>query len=95
MGCFSMPKGVPNNRYTPEFKEMVVKRIRAENQRLRAELAYLKNCKPWFWKKSDTKAKNKGDPGTEARTRSGNPVGSRSAAKGNILLSLQKTGIRG
>ena len=31
MGCFSMPKGVPNNRYTPEFKEMVVKRIREEN----------------------------------------------------------------
>ena len=31
MGCFSMPKGVANNRYTPEFKEMVVKRIRAEN----------------------------------------------------------------
>ena len=26
-----MPKGVPNNRYTPAFKEMVVKRIREEN----------------------------------------------------------------
>lgn len=25
-----MPKGVPNKRYTPEFKEMVVKRIREE-----------------------------------------------------------------
>ena len=24
MGCFSMPKGVPNKRYTPEFKQMVV-----------------------------------------------------------------------
>ena len=127
MGCFSMPKGVPNKRYTPEFKKLVVEtmhqkhwscvetgkhfdvakqRVRdwerlyltegpevfqierrgrgsegrprelpkdvqddllAENQRLRAELAYLKNCKPWFWRTSDTKAKSKGDPGTEAR----------------------------
>ena len=24
MGCFSMSKGVPNKRYTPEFKQMVV-----------------------------------------------------------------------
>ena len=26
-----MPKGVPNNRYTPKFKEMVVKRVREES----------------------------------------------------------------
>ena len=124
-----MPKGVPNKRYTGEFKQMVAETIirdkmsyreaakqfevsnhhlvadweriyltegpeglyierrgrgskgrptkfpkeveedlLKEVQRLRAENAYLKNCKPWFWKKSDTKAKNKGDPGTEART---------------------------
>ena len=31
MGCFSMPKGIPNNRYTPEFKEMVICRVREEN----------------------------------------------------------------
>ena len=24
MGCFSMPKGVPNKRYTPEIKKLVV-----------------------------------------------------------------------
>ena len=24
MGCYSMPKGVPNKRYTGEFKQMVV-----------------------------------------------------------------------
>ena len=24
MGCFSMPKGIPNKRYTGEFKQMVV-----------------------------------------------------------------------
>ena len=124
-----MPKGVPNKRYTPEFKQMVAETMTLENlsycetarqfdvsnhhrvadweriylmegpeglyiecrgrgskgrpakfpkeveeallkevQRLSAENAYLKNCKPWFWKKSDTKAKNKGDPGTKART---------------------------
>ena len=28
MGCFSMPKGVPNKRYTPEFKQMVVEAVR-------------------------------------------------------------------
>ena len=43
----------------------------AENQRLRAELAYLKNCKPWFWRKSDTRAKSKGDPRTKARLQAG------------------------
>ena len=129
MGCFSMPKGVPNKRYTPEFKQMVVETMMREKlsyceaarqfdvsnhhrvadweriylmegpeglyiecrgrgskgrpakfpkeveeallkevQRLNAENAYLKNCKPWFWKKSDTRAKSKGDPGTKART---------------------------
>ena len=106
MGCFSMPKGVPNKRYTGEFKRQVIETMRneglscievaerfgvahqrvcdweriyltegpegfhierrgrnspgrprklpktveddllAENQRLKAELAYLKNCKP-------------------------------------------------
>ena len=110
-----MPKGVPNKRYTPEFKKLVVETMQkeklsyreaarqfeinnhkcvaaweriyltegpggfaierrgrsstgrprklpketeedllAEVQRLRAENAYLKNFKPWFWKTSDT-----------------------------------------
>ena len=30
MGCFSMPKGVPNNRYTPEFKQLVVETMMRE-----------------------------------------------------------------
>ena len=30
MGCFSMPKGVPNNHYTGEVKQMVVKTMRRE-----------------------------------------------------------------
>ena len=122
-----MPKGVPNKRYTGEFKQMVVetmmrdklsyreaarqfeiscdksvaswKRIYLaegpeglyierrdrgskgrpqsfskeveedllkEARRLRAENAYLKNCRSWFWRESDTKRKSNGDSGTEA-----------------------------
>ena len=30
MGCFSMPKGVPNKRYTPEFKQLVVETMMRE-----------------------------------------------------------------
>ena len=30
MGCFSMPKGVPNKRYTPEFKKIVVETMQKE-----------------------------------------------------------------
>ena len=73
-----------------KFPKEVEEDLLKEVQRLRAENAYLKNCKPWFWKKSDTKAKNKGNPRTEARTRSGNIAGSRSTAESNILLSSQK-----
>ena len=39
MGCFSMPKGVPDKQYTPEFKKTVVqlycnRRIRAKRKGL-------------------------------------------------------------
>ena len=34
MGCFSMPNGVPNKRYTGEFKQMVVETT------MRAKLSY-------------------------------------------------------
>ena len=122
-----MPKGIPNKRYTGEFKQMVVETMMREKlsycetarqfeipdhhsvakweriyltegpeglyierrgrgskgrptkfpkeveedllkevQRLRAENAYLKNCRPWFWRESDTKRKSDGDLGTEA-----------------------------
>ena len=30
-GCFAMPKGVPNKRYTPEFKRMVVETMKKEH----------------------------------------------------------------
>ena len=114
-----MPKEVPNKRYTPEFKKLVIETMQeeklsysetcrrfevnsrdriksweriyleegpegfaverrgrsskgrppkrlpkevtedllAEVQRLRAEVDYLKICKPWFWKTSDASTK--------------------------------------
>lgn len=30
MGCFTMPKGVPNKRYKPEFKRLVVATMQKE-----------------------------------------------------------------
>ena len=30
MGCYIMPKGVPNKRYTPEFKKLVVETMQQE-----------------------------------------------------------------
>jgi transposase len=30
MGCFSMPKGIPNKKYSGEFKQMVVETMRRE-----------------------------------------------------------------
>ncbi len=30
MGCYSMPKGVPNKRYTPEFKRIVIEVMKEE-----------------------------------------------------------------
>ena len=31
MGCLTMPKGIPNKRYTPEFKKLVVETMQKEN----------------------------------------------------------------
>ena len=30
MGCFIMPKGIPNKRYTPEFKKLVIETMLKE-----------------------------------------------------------------
>ena len=35
MGCFAMPKGIPNKRYTPEFKRLVVETMREEDLSVR------------------------------------------------------------
>ena len=56
-------KGRPSKLPKEEEEDLL-----AKVQQLRAENAYLKKCKPWFWKKSDTKVKNEGDPRTEVRT---------------------------
>ena len=39
MGCISMPKGVPNKRYTPEFKKLVVETMQKER------LGYRETCR--------------------------------------------------
>ena len=141
-----MPKGVPNKRYTPEFKKHVVETmiqeglsyreterrfelprrraaaweriyleegpegfqierrgrnstgrprklpkeveedLLAEVQRLRAENEYLKNCKPWFWKKSDASPKNAGSSRTKATAQIGDFAFNRSIGSRNFLL---------
>jgi transposase len=35
VGCFAMPKGIPNKRYTPEFKRLVVETMREEDLSVR------------------------------------------------------------
>ncbi len=33
MGCLTMPKGIPNKRYTPEFRKQVVETMQEEKLR--------------------------------------------------------------
>ena len=39
LGVFSMPKGVPNKRYTPEFKKLVIETMQEE------KLSYSETCR--------------------------------------------------
>ena len=39
MGCFAMPKGVPNKRYTAEFKKLVIETMQEE------KLSYSETCR--------------------------------------------------
>ena len=39
MGCFAIPKGVPNKRYTPEFKKLVIETMQEE------KLSYSETCR--------------------------------------------------
>ena len=66
-GLYIERRGRGSKGRPQQFPKAVEEDLLKEVQRLRAENAYLKNCKPWFWKTSDTGAKNKGDPRTEAR----------------------------
>ena len=65
-------------RPTKQLPKQVEEDLLAEVQRLRAELEYLKTCKPWFWKTSDASAKNAGSSEAEAKTFPGYPSLNRS-----------------
>ena len=67
-------EGRPPKQLPKEVEEDLL----AEVQRLRAELEYLKTCKPWFWKTSDASAKNAGSSEAEAKTFPGDPSLNRS-----------------
>ena len=67
-------EGRPPKQLPKEVEEDLL----AEVQRLRAELEYLKTCKPWFWKTSDASAKNAGSSEAEAKTFPGYPSLNRS-----------------
>ena len=58
MGCFSMPKGVPNKRYTGEFKQMVVESMLRKNAATKT--AEKLGILPEFWKKGNKSTKNSG-----------------------------------
>ena len=60
MGCISMPKGVPNKRYTAEFKKLVVETRQEEKKSCREtarrfEISDDKRVAAWdesIWKKA-------------------------------------------
>ena len=70
-----MPKGAPNKRYTPEFKQQVVETMQN---------------KPWSWRTSDAGRKSAGDPKNEAGISSVNLAGDHSAAPRSLLLSSKE-----
>ena len=78
-------EGHPPKQLPKEVEEDLL----AEIQRLRAELEYLKTCKPWFWKTSDVSAKNAGSSEAGARTRAQHSSLNRSTAPRDLLLSSE------
>ena len=78
-------KGRPLKQLPKEVEEDLL----AEIQRLRAEVEYLKTCKPWFWKTSDASAKNAGSSEAEAKTFPGDSSLNRSTAPRDFLLSSE------
>ena len=79
-------EGHPPKQLPKEVEEDLL----AEIQRLRAELEYLKTCKPWFWKTSDASAENAGSSKTEARILTGSSARNRSITSCNLLLSVEE-----
>ena len=59
-------RGRKSSSRPAKLSKAVEKDLIAENQRLRAEIDYLKICKPWFWKKSDASTENAGSPKLKA-----------------------------
>ena len=78
-------KGRPPKQLPKEIEEDLL----AEVQRLRAEVEYLKNLKPWFWKTSDASTKNAGSSETKAKTRTQHSTFDRSTAPCDLLLSSE------
>ena len=78
-------KGRPPKQLPKEVEEDLL----AEVQRLRAEVEYLKTCKPWFWKTSDASAKNAGSSEAKAKTRTQYSALNRSTALCDLLLSSE------
>ena len=56
---------------------------------MRAEVEYLKTCKPWVWKTSDASTKNAGSSEAKAKTRTQYSALNRSTASRNLLLSSE------
>ena len=56
----------------PKLAQQVEEDLLAEVPRLRTENAYLKICRPWFWKTSDERTKSANSPNTEAKPEVGN-----------------------
>ena len=81
-------KGLPSSGGAAAAKE-VEEDLLAEVQRLRAELEYLKTCKPWFCKTSDAGAKNAGSSEAEVKTFPGDPSLNGSTAPRDLLLSSE------
>lgn len=78
-------KGRPPKQLPKQVEEDLL----AEVQRLRAENDYLKICKPWFWKTSDTSTKNAGSSEAKAKTRTQYSALNRSTTPCHFLLSFE------
>ncbi|MBE6930315.1 MAG: helix-turn-helix domain-containing protein [Ruminococcaceae bacterium] len=56
-GLYIKRRGRSSKGRPQQFPQKVEEDLLAEVQRLRVENAYLKTCRPWFWRERDTKRK--------------------------------------
>jgi len=85
-GLYIERRGRSSKGRPQQFPKEVEEDLLKEVQRLRAENAYLKNCRPWFWRERDTRRKSNGDPGTKAGTQADYASGDCSATPIYFLL---------